>query len=274
MKNDTQLRSRVPFQKTRTMDRVVLQKAFHHQSSSGKHIHEDYAVNLIREGAVEAYIQGKNLTSSLTTLLCVNPDETHAYQALTDEGYRHDTLFIKPDVLHAFLPENRHPLRFTEAAVVSPKLAALFTLLIEASPSEAPTGLEYDCMMGEFLDALFALQKLIPPEVGKSIGERAVRKAKEYMKENYHKEISLDDIIEQLDISKYHFQRLFKKSTAISVHQYLIALRIEKAKQALQSGESLAQTTYGCGFYDQSHLNRCFKRLTGMTPGRYRAFFH
>lgn len=275
MNSGTQSTPSVPFKEPRAIGSVVVQKAFYRYTSWAKHIHEDFSINLICEGTVEAFIKGVNLKISPSTLLCVNPDETHAYHSRIDEGYRHDSLFIKPDVLQAFLPATRRPsLHFTKALVRSPQLVTLFAHLIEMINQEQLTELEYDCLLGEFFDALFAVQGMTLPDTEKNIAKNAVRKAKTFIKENYYREINLDDIVAELNLSKYYFQRLFKNSTSISVHRYLIALRVEKAKQALQRGESLVQTAYGCGFYDQSHLNRCFKMLIGMTPGRYRAFFH
>ena len=80
-------------------------------------------------------------------------------------------------------------------------------------------------------------------------------------------------IAKELNISKYHFLRLFKDKTFLSPHAYLMSTRIEKAKFALQDGQSLIETAYGCGFNDQSHLNRRFKGVFGLTPKEYQNFF-
>jgi len=50
--------------------------------------------------------------------------------------------------------------------------------------------------------------------------------------------------------------------------------RIEKAKELLQKGETLTNTAHICGFNDQSHLNRRFKSIMGLTPGEYKKFFN
>ena len=64
-----------------------------------------------------------------------------------------------------------------------------------------------------------------------------------------------------------HFTRQFKQSTALPPHQYIIRTRVERAKQLLKQGNlTIAQVAYVVGFSHQSHLNRHFKRLVGVTP--------
>jgi AraC family transcriptional regulator len=72
-------------------------------------------------------------------------------------------------------------------------------------------------------------------------------------------------------LSPNHFSKLFKRSTGLSSHQYVIRQRIEKAK-ALLAGTNLsvAVVAQACGFSDQAHLTRHFRRLVGATPARFR----
>jgi AraC family transcriptional regulator len=73
-------------------------------------------------------------------------------------------------------------------------------------------------------------------------------------------------------LSPYHFARQFKAATGLPPHQYVIARRVERAKQALQTGGdiSLAEVAAHAGFSDQSQFSRHFRRLVGVTPGRFR----
>jgi AraC family transcriptional regulator len=73
-------------------------------------------------------------------------------------------------------------------------------------------------------------------------------------------------------LSPYHFARQFKATTGLPPHEYVIVRRVERAKQLLQGGAdlSLAQVAAQAGFSDQSQFSRHFKRLVGVTPGRFR----
>jgi AraC family transcriptional regulator len=72
-------------------------------------------------------------------------------------------------------------------------------------------------------------------------------------------------------LSPYHFARQFKAATGLPPHQYVILRRVERAKQLLQAGTalSLAEVALRAGFSDQSQFSRHFKRLVGVTPGRF-----
>ena len=73
-------------------------------------------------------------------------------------------------------------------------------------------------------------------------------------------------------LSPYHFARQFKAATGLPPHQYVIARRVERAKQLLQAGTdlSLAEVAARAGFADQSQFCHHFKRLVGVKPGQFR----
>jgi len=75
--------------------------------------------------------------------------------------------------------------------------------------------------------------------------------------------------------SPYHFARQFKAATGMSPHQYVIARRVERAKELLQGrcNLTLVQIAVRTGFADQSQLIRHFKRFVGVTPGRFSAHY-
>ena len=72
-------------------------------------------------------------------------------------------------------------------------------------------------------------------------------------------------------LSPYHFARQFKAATGLPPHQFVIARRVERAKELLQrrGGLNLAAVAARVGFADEGHFARHFKRLVGVTPGRF-----
>lgn len=82
--------------------------------------------------------------------------------------------------------------------------------------------------------------------------------------------VRIDDLAAQVGLSRYHFLRCFKRATGSSPLQYVLAKRVEHARQLLaQSEESIAAVAYAAGFSSQSHLNAMFKRHFGVTPGAF-----
>ena len=89
-------------------------------------------------------------------------------------------------------------------------------------------------------------------------------------------EVRADQTMEQMAaiarLSPNYFAWQFTRATGLPPHQYVIARRVERAKQLLQAGSdfSLAEVAAHAGFSDQSQFSHHFKRLVGVTPGQYR----
>ena len=93
----------------------------------------------------------------------------------------------------------------------------------------------------------------------------------EYVEEHLDDGPSLEQMAAVARLSVYHFARQFKAATGLPPHEYIIARRVERAKQFLQGGGlSLAEVAASAGFSDQSQFSRHFKRLVGVTPGQFR----
>jgi AraC family transcriptional regulator len=89
----------------------------------------------------------------------------------------------------------------------------------------------------------------------------------DYINAHLHQDLKLTDLSAIAQISPYHFLRLFKQSTGLTPHQYILRNRINQAKYLLHHSElSIAEIAARTGFCDQSHLTRCFKRILGTTP--------
>lgn len=99
----------------------------------------------------------------------------------------------------------------------------------------------------------------------------ALRNALDYIGDNLASDPSLAGMAGAAGLSPNHFSKLFKRSTGLPPRQYVIRQRIEKAK-ALLAGTDLpvGVVAWDCGFSDQAHLTRHFKRLVGTTPARFR----
>ena len=93
----------------------------------------------------------------------------------------------------------------------------------------------------------------------------------DYIDAHLDQNLQLEDLAQLLDLSQFHFSRLFKQSVGLSPYQYLIEQRIERAKQLLkQTSQSILDIALNCGFNSHSHLSKQFRQVTGMTPKAYR----
>ncbi|TIH20139.1 AraC family transcriptional regulator [Marinifilum sp. JC120] len=110
-------------------------------------------------------------------------------------------------------------------------------------------------------------RKLIPEKTGPQ--HEALDRVKEYIDKNFKNKMTLHNLADTGCISPFHLQKLFVKKYGISPQEHIISSRILEAKTRIQSGESLTEAALNSGFSDQSHFSRHFKRVIGISPGRF-----
>jgi AraC-like DNA-binding protein len=81
--------------------------------------------------------------------------------------------------------------------------------------------------------------------------------------------LNVDDLAHAASISKFHLMRNFRTAIGMTLHTYLTQVRVRAARDRLAAGEHATDVAIACGFFDQGHLIRHFKRIHGVTPGRY-----
>ena len=97
------------------------------------------------------------------------------------------------------------------------------------------------------------------------------RNAKNYIQENYSRDISLDDVSKEVNISPYYFSKLFKEEAGENFIEYLTRIRIETAKTMLKDPNlSIKEIGVLSGYVDPNYFSRIFKKQTDMTPREYR----
>ena len=98
-----------------------------------------------------------------------------------------------------------------------------------------------------------------------------VETAKEYIQNNYSKDISLDDVSRTVNISPYYFSKIFKEETGEGFVEYLTGIRIEKAKELLNTTEySIKEICSMVGYADPNYFSRSFKKNVGVTPTEHK----
>jgi transcriptional regulator GlxA family with amidase domain len=90
-----------------------------------------------------------------------------------------------------------------------------------------------------------------------------------YIEENLTKELSLQKLADEIELSKYQLIRSFRREEGTTPWKFLMEKRIEKAKELLEEGMSPGHAAVETGFYDQSHMNKVFRENTGKTPKEY-----
>ena len=98
---------------------------------------------------------------------------------------------------------------------------------------------------------------------------RRIVQAKLYIDDHYGDNIDLNNNADEAWFSKFHFIRAFKNTYGKTPHQYLIYVRIEKARELLKTGTPVSEVCYTVGFESLSSFSGLFKRMAGLSPSAY-----
>ncbi len=104
--------------------------------------------------------------------------------------------------------------------------------------------------------------------------ERAplIEKSKEFIENNFHKNLDLDQIAKEINLSPTYFHKKFKECYCITPREFLLKVRLKNAKRMLLTSDlNFFEISENCGFSSQAYFNFQFKKETGMTPGEYRS---
>jgi len=129
----------------------------------------------------------------------------------------------------------------------------------------------------ELTEVIHAIREFMDNIINENSNNRAdnseflIKRAIQYIDDNYNKKVSLEDIAGYVGISKYYFSVLFKKEQGRTFSSYLNSVRIDKAKQALKNPQAtINDIVYEIGFNDPQYFSKTFKKYTGMTVTEYR----
>jgi AraC-like DNA-binding protein len=105
------------------------------------------------------------------------------------------------------------------------------------------------------------------PRFGKQ--HPSVRRAIELLRDDYARNVSLDDLAREARLSKFHLARCFRESTGLAPHQYQKLLRLHAGRRKLEAGASVGSAAQQTGFADAAHFARAFRRWLGVSPGQW-----
>ena len=98
-----------------------------------------------------------------------------------------------------------------------------------------------------------------------------VERARKYIDSKYNKDISLDDVSREVDISPYYFSKIFKEETGQTFVEYVTEIRMNRAKELLSFTDmSMKEICCEIGYSDPNYFSRSFKKNTGLTPTEYK----
>ena len=238
------------------------------------HAHETYAIGVTERGAQTfTSRRHRGLVMPAGTIAVVNPGEVHTSCALDARGWSYRMLYPCVDLLQGICEES-HGRRGAEPFFISPviadrDLALRIRGLLVACERPETSALERESRLRSCLADLVVRHggERREPRVASLAAER-LRAVRDLL-ESCPERITLRELAACASLGRYQLLRAFRDVYGLPPHAYLLQVRVRRASALLRTGVSISDAALGAGFADQSHLTRCFKRATGVTPGRY-----
>jgi AraC-like DNA-binding protein len=237
------------------------------------HSHDYFVVGLVESGTQAYTYKGTRHITPAGQVFVVNPDEIHTGEAANERGYLYRTLCLSVKFVAALtrdLGSTANCLFLKGAVLAEPALATALRRFHLSLSSRHPR-IESDTLLCEAVTLLFdhyGDSPHCPPPV--RCEREVVRKAREYIEENFIEDLSLARLANLCSLSPFSLTRAFKVGTGLPPHAYLDGVRLRRARQLLDRGEPIVSVAMSVGYADQSHLTKRFKRVYGITPGQYR----
>lgn len=238
------------------------------------HFHEFYVIGYMVGG--ERYLSCKNKEYTLHKgdIVLFNPEDNHTCAQLGKEPLNYWGINISKSAMLTLVKEitGREVMPyFTQSVVVDKELACYIEPLHESIMNGS---LEF-----EKEELLLLMLSLLLHRYGMPFEEKTSDYCKEiedtcdFIGANFAESISLNQLCECAGLSKSALLRAFTKYKGMTPYRYLQTIRVEVAKNLLQSGTPLMDAAVQTGFSDQSHFTKFFSMFIGVTPGTYRDIF-
>lgn len=236
------------------------------------HIHDAWTVAHVVSGAARFDLQGRSHLAAAGSIFLIPPGAVHTGEPAAPGGYTYRVLYLEPERLtlrsrsELWQGPGRVPV-----VVRAPDLARSLVNLHAALPLPGRAVEQGEALSGVCRSLLELIGARRSAAVTSARGHPAVEAARTWIHEHWRDDFSLDELAEAAGLSAFHLVRRFHDQVGMPPSAYRRALRVQAAQRLLRAGEPPAMAALDCGFYDQAHLNRHFKRITGVTPAQYAA---
>ena len=252
---------------------IEILNARYQQQNFSRHSHEGYTIGVIESGAQQFYRTGGNHIAPQDSIILVNADEVHTGCSASEGGWSYQAMYPTPEQFEQLsqdlgIKQQGAPY-FSQAvvqdSVVAGSLRATLALLANSS-----NRLQRESMVYASLSLLMTRHAKTRPAITSAFNERNhLRLVKQFLDEQPQANVSLSELAKLVNLSPCYLVKQFVKRYGLPPHAYQIQARLRLAKQLLRQGNKQLDVALDCGFHDQSHFSRHFKRALGVSPGRY-----
>lgn len=239
------------------------------QHAYAPHSHPTWTVAVVHHGAARFEVDATRQRADRGELFVLEPEAVHTGMAAVPEGWAYEVLYLEPELVCEWDERDAPAPRAARWVVFRDPALRGRLLALGARLRAGAGGLELDEAV---LGAVDALRPHLRPGPRDEIGRpepAAVRRARAHLTERFDQTVALADLASVSGLSRFTLLRRFRDQTGLTPHAFQTNLRVARARALLRAGHPPARVAAECGFADQAHLTRTFKRVVGITPGRF-----
>jgi len=243
----------------------------HHNYDFIAHSHPDATVLLVTDGAFDITIDKTTYCMGAGQLAVIGAHQVHSARPATAAGWAMRSLHVAPDLLFGSRGGPGEAISFTKPTRSGlDRVASMFFELHACAELNIACDEQLERFQS-FMRWLAANLDCFEPKVStrEEEGDAQVKRARDIIADSVFENVPIRDIAEEVGLSGYALIRRFNRNYGISPHAWRIQARARAAAELLRNRTPLVDIADSCGFADQAHMSRTFKKVYGVTPGQY-----
>lgn len=257
---------------------IELLDASYNKQNFSRHSHEGYTIGVIETGAQKFFRTGDNHLAPQNSIILVNADEVHNGCSATEGGWSYRAMYPLPEQFNNISQElglNAKGAPYFPQAVVHDKLMADMLRMTFQTLKQSDNRLVRESIVYATMIKLMARHSRHKSHnQTQAVAQPQLALVKQFLDDHPAADVSLEELAVLAGLSPFYLIKQFQNSFGLPPHAYQIQSRVRLAKNLIRRGSKLLDVALECGFHDQSHLNRHFKRTMGLTPGQYAKEFN
>lgn len=240
-----------------------------HAHAYDLHEHDEWLVGITHAGVQDFFCRGARRQSTPGRVILIEPGERHDGQAVREGGFFYSMLYLPQQAVRDRMGGDGH-LGFRDTLADDPLLFRAVQTARDAVFLGAPR-LGVEAARDGVLDRLSRHLGAPPPPRASLPGDRIAERAMEALRAQFDQEIGADALARSSGAAdRFALARAFRARWGVAPHAAQVQMRLAEARRMLRAQVPPAETAAACGFADQSHMGRWFRRAYGLSPAVWR----
>lgn len=237
------------------------------------HFHETYSLGVVVEGSGRMRVRGRDVTFTTGDVVLLEPGEVHTGEAAERNGWGYYMFYPGRELMsrlaHGLGVDGE--VYFAESRSESPALARALATAGRIACTEPDLALRESSvldMLGALIQHAHAGPRPLRVAPVSNLTDQ-LQAVRAHIEQHCLRSIRIEELAQVGALNAYRLIRAFSAQFGISPYAYLLQHRVRVAQEHLADGVPVGRVALDTGFSDQSHFTRTFRRIVGVTPGKF-----